>query len=182
MADMIPIIPRQTVPELSLPLVGGNQLSLQGAPAQKFSLLVFYRGLHCPICRDQLRQFQSRLYDFERLGVRVVAISTDDETRADSTKKQWALDRLDLAYGLTPDQARQWGLYLSSHIGTTSIGVEEPRIFNEPGLFLVKPDRSLYYAAVQSGPFVRPQVHEIIRAIEYVVKNDYPARGEMVSV
>ena len=54
MSDISPLITRQIVPDLQLPLVGGDMWSLRQAGAENFSLLVFYRGWHCPLCRTQL--------------------------------------------------------------------------------------------------------------------------------
>jgi len=63
-------------------------------------------------------------------------------------------------------------------IGKTSIGIEEPKLFAEPGLFMVSPDQTLYYASVQTMPFVRPHFSELIGALDFVIANNYPARGE----
>lgn len=182
MSDIIPLIPRQVVPALSLPLVGGGSWSLERDKPDNFTLMIFYRGWHCPICRSQLQDAQSRLFDFKKRGVNIVAISTDSEERANSTKQAWGLDKLPIAYGLSLQQARQWGLYLSTHRGTTSLGVEEPARFNEPGLFLVKPDNTLYYVSIQSSPFARPALSDLMKAVDFVVQNNYPARGEILAV
>lgn len=181
MSDIVPLIPRQSVPSLSLPLAGGGTWSLETDAPDNFTLLIFYRGWHCPICRNQLQDAQSRLFDFQKRGVEIVAISTDGEDRATSTKQAWGLDKLSIAYGLSLQQARSWGLYLSTHRGTTSLGVEEPPRFNEPGLFLVKPDNTLYYTSVQSSPFARPSLADLTKAVDFVLQNDYPARGEILS-
>jgi hypothetical protein len=82
------------------------------------------------------------------------------------------------AYGLSLKSARQWGLYISASRGKTSIGIEEPALFSEPGVFLVKPDGTLYYGAVQTMPFARPQFQDLLGAIDFAVAKDYPARGE----
>jgi len=74
--------------------------------------------------------------------------------------------------------ARAWGLYISESRGKTSIGIEEPAKFSEPGLFLVRPDQILYWLSVQSMPFVRPNFAEVVQALDFVIKNEYPARGE----
>jgi len=63
--------------------------------------------------------------------------------------------------------------------GKTSIGIEEPAQFSEPGLFLVKPDGTLYWANVSTMPFARPHFTEILQAIDFAVKNNYSARGEL---
>lgn len=88
--------------------------------------------------------------------------------------------QLRIGYGLPLDVARQWGLYLSASRGKTSIGIEEPALFSEPGVFLIRPDRTIYYLSVQSMPFVRPSFAEMIQALDFVIKHDYPARGEYV--
>ncbi len=173
------LMPRQSVPDLKLELAGGGSWSLAEENPDNFVLLIFYRGWHCPICRKYLLDAQSRQYDLQRRGVRVIAISTDDRDRAEESKKRWGLNRLDIAYGLSLDQARDWGLYVSTSRGPTTTGVEEPPKFNEPGLFLVKPDRTLYYASIQSAPFARSSLSELLQALDFVLANDYPARGEV---
>lgn len=174
------LMPRQPVPELSLDLAGGGSWSLAEENPENFVLLIFYRGLHCPICRKYLLDVQSRQYDLKRRGVRTIAASTDDQSRANEAKKRWGLDRLDIAYGLSLAQAQEWGLYISASRGPTTTGLEEPSKFNEPGLYLINPDKTLYYASVQSAPFARSSLAEVLQAIDYVLGNDYPARGEAV--
>ncbi len=75
-------------------------------------------------------------------------------------------------------EARKWGLYISTSRGKTSIGIEEPALFSEPGLFMVSPDQSLYYGSVQTMPFVRPHFSELVGALDFAIANNYPARGE----
>jgi hypothetical protein len=79
---------------------------------------------------------------------------------------------------LTLTVARQWGLYISSSRGKSSIKVEEPSLFSEPGVFPIRPDATLYYGAVQTMPFARPPFSELLQAIDFVIAKDYPARGE----
>ena len=64
--------------------------------------------------------------------------------------------------------------------GKTSAGVDEPALFVEPGVFIVRPDGTLYYGSVQTMPFARPHFDELLQAIEFALKNNYPARGEYV--
>jgi hypothetical protein len=70
-------------------------------------------------------------------------------------------------------------LYLSIG-GESSIGVVEPPLFSEPGVFLLRPDQSIYYISVQSMPFVRPNFQEMVQALDFVINTDYPARGEYI--
>nr|WP_299036170.1 redoxin domain-containing protein [uncultured Tenacibaculum sp.] len=38
-------------------------------------MVVFYRGLHCPLCKKYLQQLKKLLSEFEKRGVNVVAVS-----------------------------------------------------------------------------------------------------------
>ncbi len=55
---------------------------------------------------------------------------------------------------------------------------EEPAEFSEPGLFLIDTEGAVFYEAINSMPFGRPQFEDVQGGIDFVVKNDYPARGE----
>ena len=180
MTDHFRLFPRQPVPPLVVELAGGGSFDLatEEAPAN-FTLVVFYRGLHCPICRAQLKDLESKLDEFGRRGVSVVAASSDTKGRAVETKAAWGLSRLRLGYGLDLSSAWQWGLFISSGRGATSTGFEEPARFSEPALYLVQSDGTLYFGSVQTMPFARPHFSEILAAIDYVLKHDYPARGEV---
>ena len=86
MPDITPLIPRQTVPPLVVPLVGGDRFDIQKEKPEHFSFIVFYRGLHCPICRTQLGELETKLPDFAKRGVSVVALSSDAAERAERAK------------------------------------------------------------------------------------------------
>jgi peroxiredoxin len=182
MSDIMPLIPRQPVPALTVPLVGGGRFDIDTETPARFSFVVFYRGLHCPICRTQLGELETKLPEFTKRGVSVIAISSDTAERAQRAKHDWRLANLRLGYGLDLAVARQWGLYVSTGRGTTSAGVEEPALFSEPGLFLVRPDRTLYFASVQTMPFARPHFTDILSALDFVIAKDYPARGEIINL
>lgn len=174
-----PLFPRQPVPALSVPTVGGGQWTLADQRPENFTLVVVYRGLHCPICAGYLRDLDAKLPEFARRGVSVVAISSDDAARAAIAKEKWRLTSLTIGYGLDLDTARRWGIYISSGHGATSAGVEEPDLFVEPGLFLIRADGTLYFASVQTMPFARPAFADILGALDYVIAKNYPARGEV---
>lgn len=171
-------MPRQPVPDLSIDTLAGRRWTFDAVPATHFWMLVFYRGLHCPVCRRYLTELDGMLEKFAAQGVSVLALSGDTAERATQARDTWPLPHLDIGYGLPLAEARRWGLYVSSSRGKTSIGIEEPAQFSEPGLFLVRPDRTLYWAAVQTMPFARPHFADILGGVEFALKNDYPARGE----
>lgn len=182
MATQTPVMPRQAAPELAVKTTAGADWRLGDQSPENFSLVVFYRGLHCPICSGYLRDLERKLEDFAKLGVSVIAISSDDAERANMTPGDWKLDALTIGYGLDFATARNWGLYVSSGVGKTSTGLAEPDRFIEPGLFLVRADSTIYFGSVQTMPFARPQFAEVLKATEFVLAKDYPARGEASDV
>ena len=156
-----------------LALVGGDSWRLGANPPKNFTMLVVYRGLHCPICKGYLNVLDGKLGAFASLGVEVVAASSDIAEKAAKTKTDWGLAALPLAYGLPIAKARDWGLYVSKAIKDT-----EPAEFAEPGLFLIRPDQTLYAAQISTMPFARPSFDDLLKAVEFVSTNNYPARGE----
>jgi len=172
------LLPRYPVPALNVPLTTGGRFVLGASPAEHFDLVVFYRGLHCPICTKYLLELERLAPEFATRGVQTVAVSGDDEERAKLMAAKVNASLVKFGYGLSLKSARQWGLYISTSRGKTSIGVDEPGLFSEPGVFLVRPDGTLYYGAVQTMPFARPQFQDLLGGIDFAIAKDYPARGE----
>lgn len=173
------LTPRKATPDLTLPLVGGGTFSLSGEGSEKGTVVCFYRGLHCPLCAKYLDELAKLTPEFEKRGVTTVAVSSDEEDRAQGMADKLAAP-LRIAYDLPLKEAKDWGLYISTSRGLTSIGIEEPALFSEPGLFMVGPDRALYYGSVQTMPFVRPHFSELLGALDFAIEKNYPARGEYI--
>ncbi|KZL21308.1 AhpC/TSA family protein [Pseudovibrio axinellae] len=172
------LTPRMPVPNLSADLVGGGKFELSSDVAQFATLVVFYRGLHCPICVSYLRELERLTPQFAERGVKPIALSTDTQERTETFADKIGADNLRVGYGISLKKAREWGLYISTGRGLTSAGIEEPELFAEPGLFFVKPDGTLYFGNIQTMPFARPDFKPMLGALDFCIKNDYPARGE----
>lgn len=98
------LMPRKPVPALSLETVGGKRVNLSDMKPEQFTMTVFYRGYHYPVCQKYLTELD--------------------------------------------------------------------------GLIDERPDGTLYWGTVSTMPFARPHFPEILAAIDFAVKNNYPARGE----
>ncbi|MDJ0459860.1 peroxiredoxin-like family protein [Arthrobacter sp. NQ7] len=170
------LIPTQTAPALDLPLVGGgttDDLKLGTGDGGRFSLVVFYRGLHCPICRKQLAEINKRIEDLKAAGIgQVAAVSMETLERSSRVVDQWHLADLPVAYGLGEEAARSWGLNLSH-----AIKDGEPDLFNEPGIFILDEDGTLFWSSTATMPFGRPSLDDVIAGVRYAQEHDYPARG-----
>ncbi|HKJ50269.1 MAG TPA: peroxiredoxin-like family protein [Gammaproteobacteria bacterium] len=170
--------PRQPVPALEVETLNGPW-SLADQKPENFTMIVFYRGLHCPICGKYVPELDKLVDDFADIGVNCLVLSTDTRERAEQAKADWGLEKLEIGYGVSLEQCREWGLHRSASRGKTSIGIDEPAEFNEPGLFVVRPDNTLYWSQISTMPFARPHFREILGGLKFALEKDYPARGEL---
>jgi len=172
------LIPRQSVPDLKLQTLDHGDFDLSNEDAKQGTVICFYRGLHCPICATYLTELEKRVSDFAERGVKTIAISCDGKERTREMATKIKAKQLRFGHSLDLAEARKWGLYISTSRGKTSIGIEEPALFSEPGLFLITPQQTLYYGSTQTMPFVRPHFSELVGALDFAIANNYPARGE----
>ncbi len=167
------IKPRLPAPPLAFNLTDDTIWRLGAVSPESFDMIVVYRGLHCPLCKAYLGEIEARLGEFSRRGVSVVAVSADTRQRALQAGAEWNLGNFPIGYGLSLSTAREWELFVSR-----AIRDGEPPEFVEPGLFLVKPDGTLFYASRNSAPWGRPSLDQVLRGIDLAIERKSPARGE----
>ena len=168
------MLPGTPAPALELETLDHGGFDLASDAPANGTVLVFYRGLHCPICMRQLKEVDGLLDQFAALETRVIAVSSDDAARTVGTKEKSGVKNLILGHSMSLEAARSdWGLYLSAGRPETA----EPPLFHEPGLFWVKGDGSFYFASIQTMPFVRSSTAGLLAGIKYVTENNYPVRG-----
>jgi peroxiredoxin len=180
--------PRRPAPDLTVPLLSGGTYRLAVRHPDGYTMVVFFRGLHYPVCRAQLSELNRRLDGIRHQDIEVIAVSAETRARTEQLASEWKLDRLPLAYGFTEEQMRSWGLFVSHGINDG-----EPAVFSEPGLFLIAAgelsgdvgaaraaasDGTVYYESILSMPAGRPRLDDLLGALKYWREHDYPARGE----
>ena len=111
--------------------------------------------------------------EFAGRGIDLVAVSSNTEALARRAVEEWGLERLTVGYGLEHPDAERWGLFTSA-----ATSAAEPATFTEPGIFIVRPDGTLYASIVQTMPFSRPPMASFLKSLQWIIENDYPARGE----
>ncbi len=168
------IKPTDKMPELEVATVGGGSWTLAEQKPETFTLVEFYRGLHCPRCKLQLLDLDHKVARFEERGCGVIAISMDSQERAEKAKADWGIGGLTIGHGLTEEKARQWGLFIS-----TPIADKEPHDFCEPGMFLIQPDGTLYSKVIHTTPFHRHHFADVMEAVDMIRARDYPPRGNV---
>lgn len=171
------LVPTHPVPNISLRNLDGEVWSLSDSAPENFTMLVVYRGLHCPLCKTYLGKLNRMAGDLKERGIDLIVASSDSIDRARTAKEDWDLDKLDIYAELPIDEARTLGLFISEGIGMTSIGVEEPALFSEPGLFMIRPDQTLYFSDIQTMPFLRPDLSGLVANLDFILSKGYPARG-----
>jgi peroxiredoxin len=165
-------VPARPAPALDVDTIAHGRWTLADQRPESFTLLLFYRGKHCGKCKTYLQTLTRLAPRLRELGVVFAAVSMDERSIAADTVVDWSLGDFPLGYDLTQEQAEAWGLYLS-----TSIDEDEPRCFSEPGLFLVDSAGELYYVAINSAQFGRPDLDEVTEAIASAIERSQPARG-----
>ena len=173
------VIPGDTMPAIDARIANGDRWSLAQDKPAKLSLLAFYRGIFCPICRVWIADLDRLVPEFEKRGVSVIALSCDLQEGAEKAVKDWGLKHLRIGYKLDVEDARRAGLYISEGRGLNPVSqLKEPMLFAEPALLLVDAAGELYAAWIQSTPYARVHIAEILTAVDnFVAKKLPPPRG-----
>jgi peroxiredoxin len=169
------VIPGDTMPAIDARLAGGGRWALAREKAEKLALLAFYRGIFCPICRVWLADLDRLVPEFEQRGVSVIALSCDKKDGAERAVKDWGLKNLRVGYNVGINEVRKAGLYISEGRGLNSVtSQKEPMLFAEPALLLVRPEGELYAAWIQSTPYARVHIAEILAAVDNFTARNLP--------
>ena len=181
------VYPAEQAPALELTTISGEKINLaDAAKDQDFTVVVFFRGVFCPICKMQLQDIEENFEKLAENNMKVIAVSMDSKDNLIEFVKDVATNmgrsdsndiKTTIAYGLPEKQAREWGLYISEG----RKGTREPAVFSEAGLFVIKPDNSVFMAQTQSAPFTRPSTDQLIFGLSYAKAHNYPARGTLTA-
>jgi peroxiredoxin len=79
-------------PDITLPNVRGEPVTLSELLAKGPVVLTFYRGGWCPYCNMQLRAYQRALPEIRALGASLVAVSPEAPDKSLSTAEKNALE------------------------------------------------------------------------------------------
>lgn len=166
------ILPGEKIPNVLFHCLEEGETELSSLLESSLLLLLVYRGLQCPLCKNQLLKLDSLSTEFQDREVNILAVSADTRERAIQARWEWDIENFELAYDLDIDVARQLGLYISKARKDS-----EMPYFTEPGIFLIEPDNSLYAAWIASFPLARPDFADILKVIDFRKENKVPARG-----
>jgi peroxiredoxin len=149
----------------------GGEITV-GGPSENWTLLVVYRGKHCPRCKKYLNILNDMRSDWADAGFDIAVVSADshEKAKADLAEFKWGFD---LGYGLTENQMATLGVYVTEPLSPQ----EADANFAEPGVFVLREDGSQIIVSISNGPAVRPELSELLDGMIFNKKNDRPHRG-----
>ena len=161
------------MPNVNVPATDAGRLDL--GQTKGWTLVVVYRGKHCPLCRSYLKTLNDLFEEFWDNDIAVIALSADTKDKAESQQDEegW---RFPVGYDLSVEQMGTLGLYISAPRSPQ----ETDRPFPEPGLFVINPDGCIQIVDVSNAPFARPNLHDVLGGIRFIRQRQYPVRGTMV--
>ncbi len=158
------------IDEFTLPVAGGGEIEI-GKTKERWTMLFVYRGKHCPRCKRFLNKLNAVLDSWTaEMDVIVASADTEEKALADKAEFGW---NFDLCYGLTVDQMRSLGLYVSEPLSEA----ETTDLFSEPGAFGLRPDGTLMLVDISNGPAARPDLEELLDGMIFNITNNRPIRG-----
>ncbi|MBO9491615.1 redoxin domain-containing protein [Endozoicomonas sp. G2_1] len=162
-------------PMIKVPLYEGGERVL-GHVEEGFDwqLVVIYRGRHCPLCTKYLNQLQDYKAQLAALGVSIIAVSGDSKAQLEQHIPELKID-LPLAYGLTTDDMKILGTYISDPRSAQ----ETDHPFAEPALYVVNERGTVQVVDISNNPFVRPDLDSLVNGLAWIKNpdNNYPIRG-----
>jgi peroxiredoxin len=174
MSEVQIIIPGQAVPTIDVPIQGGGRLTNAEFAKNRFTLIAFYRGVHCPKCRRQLLDLHAQVSRLRNRDTAIFAVSGDTAEAARRAKVDLTLPDLPIGYGFALADARRWGLFVSE----ARPDGDTPPVFNEPGQFLIRGDGTLFASWTQSSSWGRPPLEDMLVLIERADEAEYGTLAE----
>jgi peroxiredoxin len=158
----------------AISLSGKEQEIGQPSQADKWRLVVVYRGKHCPMCTRYLKSLEMFIPRLSEGNFEVVAVSADSEDQLNAH-----MEKLDISFpiyhGLSIEKMQELGLYISIPRSEK----ETDHLFPEPGLFVINNEGNVQVVDVSNNPFVRPDLETLLNGLEFIRNpdNNYPIRG-----
>ena len=107
------MMPGEKTPSLVLNTLDNQEWSLEKNLNNNMTMIVFYRGLHCPICSDFLKLIETQLEDYKKANTNVIVVSMDSKEKAEKTKESWGLSNLNIAFLVKKKQENGIYIFLS---------------------------------------------------------------------
>ena len=146
-----------TFPTFDVPTVGGGTISIPQSLLGSYGVVLIYRGAWCPYCQAQLAGFQRASEKLAAAGIKVVALSVDDEATTVGTIEKFKLS-FPVGHSANAEKiASITGAYTN----------DSPRYLQTTD-FLLAPDGKILNAVYSSGPLGRLVAEDVIGMVSYL--------------
>ncbi|HEY1782818.1 MAG TPA: redoxin domain-containing protein [Roseiarcus sp.] len=144
-------------PKLTIPAVGGGTINLPDALAGSWGVVLIYRGAWCPFCNGQLAGFAAEKAALDGLGIKVVALSVDDEATSAATV---AKNHLQFPVGHSANA--------DAVAAATGAFVNPNPHFLQPTGFVLAPDGTVKEAVYSSSAIGRMVARDVVGFVGYL--------------
>ncbi len=144
-------------PKLTVPAVGGGQIALPDVFAGSWGVVIVYRGAWCPFCNAQLAGFAAEKDALDGLGVRVVALSVDDEATSAATAAKNHLP-FPVGHSANADAVR----------AATGAFVNPTPHYLQPAGFVLGPDGTVKAAVYATSAIGRMLAKDVVGFVGYL--------------
>ena len=156
--------PGDPFPRLTIETAGGQSLTIPDAFAGDFAAVLFYRGAWCPYCNAQLRAFGRAGQTLADNGIRVAALSVDDQ---ETTAAQVAKHGLTFPVGFGADARAVAAL--------TGAFVNPDPVYLQSTDFVLDPAGKVIVSVYSSGAIGRLVPDDVIGLVRYRREHSAPA-------
>jgi peroxiredoxin len=144
-------------PALDVPAVGGGSILIPQSLQGSYGVVLIYRGAWCPYCQAQLAGFQRASEKLAEAGIKVVALSVDDEATTVGTIEKFKLS-FPVGHSANAEKvASITGAYTN----------DSPRYLQTTD-FLLAPDGKILNAVYSSGPMGSLVAEDVIGMVTYL--------------
>jgi len=152
--------PGDPFPQLTISTTDGQTLTLPGAFAGDFAVVLFYRGAWCPYCNAQLRAFEragQMLGDAGDAGIKVAALSVDDKATAAALAEK---------HGLTFPVG--YGADAKAVAALTGAFVNPDPVYLQSTGFVLDPAGNVVVSVYSSGAIGRLVPDDVVSLVRYL--------------
>jgi peroxiredoxin len=147
----------ETFPALDVLAIGGGTVQIPQSLQGSYGVVLIYRGAWCPFCQAQLAGFQRAGEKLAATGIKVVALSVDDEPTTIGTIEK---HKLSFPVGHSADADKVAAI-------TGAYTNEAPHYLQTTG-FLLDPEGKVLNAVYSSGPIGRLVAEDVIGMVAYL--------------
>lgn len=177
-------------PDFKLPAYGGGERALADYLKHGPVVLTFYRGVWCPYCNLQLKEYNDRLAEITDLGATLVAVTPEKPGALDALAAAGVPSEVtagavtsvdfDVLHDAGSALARQYGLVFElpmAHLDLLGqLGVQIDVLtgdssfaFADPATYIIAPDGRIHWAFVPNNYRKRAEVDAITGALRALI-------------